>query len=173
MKQIKKCIFSDLQTLREISHNTYKDSFISISGEEIMKSYLKTAFNAKTLQSELANPYSEFYFLYYNNSLAGYFKINEFTAQTDIFDSKSLEIQRLYINKEYQHMGFGKYLMDNITDIAVAKNKLYIWLGVWEKNANAIAFYEKNGFCKFSKHVFYMGADAQTDYIMKKNIAYI
>ncbi|NMC55975.1 MAG: GNAT family N-acetyltransferase [Eubacteriaceae bacterium] len=173
MKSIKKCVFSDLSVLAEISRETYKDSFIFLSGEEIMAAYLKTAFNTKTLQSELANPYSEFYFLYYNNHLAGYFKINQYAAQTDIFDSKSLEIQRLYIKKEYQNMRLGKYLMEIITDMAAEKDKLYIWLGVWEKNENAIAFYEKNGFYKFSTHLFYMGSDAQTDYIMKKTIVNI
>lgn len=168
MKYIKKCALSDLPALIEISHDTYKDSFISLSGEEIMSDYLKTAFNAKTLESELANFDSEFYFLFYNNNLAGYFKINQYTAQTDIFDSKALEIQRLYIKKEYQKLGLGRYLMDNIINIALKNDKLYIWLGVWEKNESAIAFYEKNGFYKFSTHLFYMGDDAQTDYIMKK-----
>lgn len=173
MRYIKKCTLSDLPVLIDISCNTYRNSFILLSGEEIMTSYLCTAFNAKTLQAELDNPYSEFYFLYYNNNLAGYFKINELAAQTDIFDAKSLEIQRLYIIKQYQNMGLGKYLMDCIADIAVKKSKLYIWLGVWEKNVKAIEFYEKNGFYKFSTHLFYMGADAQTDFIMKKNIVNI
>ncbi len=170
MKFIKKCVSSDLQALKQLSHDTYREAFIALSGEEIMTAYLKSAFDAKTLQSELNDPYSEFYFLYYDNCLAGYFKINEFTSQTDILDTKSLEIQRLYIKKEYQKMKLGRYIMDYIADIAVKKDKLYIWLGVWEKNESAIAFYKKNGFYIFSTHIFYMGADAQNDYIMKKNL---
>lgn len=173
MRYIKKCTLPDLPVLIDISCNTYRDSFILLSDEEIMTLYLSTAFNAKTLQSELENKYSEFYFLYYNNNLAGYFKINEHTAQTDIFDAKSLEIQRLYIIKQYQNIGLGKYLMDIITDIAIKKDKHYIWLGVWEKNVKAIEFYEKNGFYKFSTHIFYMDDDTQNDYIMKKNIVYL
>jgi hypothetical protein len=99
MKSIKKCTSSDLPALKKISYDTYKDAFISLSGEEIMAAYLKTAFDITTLKSELNNPYSEFYFFYYGDYLAGYFKLNQHTAQTDILDPKSLEIQRLYIKK--------------------------------------------------------------------------
>lgn len=170
MKSVKKCTSYDLFALEEISINTYKEAFGALNDEKIMSDYLESAFNLNTLYEELNNQFSEFYFLYYNNCIAGYFKINEHIAQTDIFDSKSIEIQRLYIKKEYQNIGLGKYIMDNIIKIAQIKEKLYLWLGVWDKNKGAIEFYEKNGFYIFSTHLFYMGNDMQNDFIMKKNI---
>jgi ribosomal protein S18 acetylase RimI-like enzyme len=45
-----------------------------------------------------------------------------------------------------------------------------IWLGVWEKNHNAIGFYTKNGFITFDKHLFLLGDDQQTDLLMKLEI---
>ncbi len=49
--------------------------------------------------------------------------------------------------------------------------KKSIWLGVWEENPKAIRFYEKNGFVPFSRHIFKMGDEEQTDIMMRKIIA--
>ena len=53
---------------------------------------------------------------------------------------ESLEVERIYIKSSFQKHGLGKYLLNNAIEIAIANNKKNIWLGVWEKNENAIAF---------------------------------
>jgi ribosomal protein S18 acetylase RimI-like enzyme len=48
--------------------------------------------------------------------------------------------------------------------------KRYAWLGVWEKNTSALAFYRKKGFTEAGTHTFRMGEEDQTDYIMKRQV---
>lgn len=60
------------------------------------------------------------------------------------------------------------YLLNKAIEIAMEFNKKKIWLGVWEKNENAIAFYEKMGFVQTGSHSFYMGNEEQVDFIMTK-----
>ena len=67
-------------------------------------------------------------------------------------------------------MGIGKILLDKAIELALDRKKDYIWLGVWEKNEKALAFYKKNNFIKISQHSFFMGDDEQLDYIMKKDL---
>lgn len=55
-------------------------------------------------------------------------------------------------------------------DIAISQNKEAIWLGVWEKNDNAIDFYKKIGFVQAGAHSFYMGDEEQMDIIMTKSL---
>ena len=64
--------------------------------------------------------------------------------------------------------GVGPALMQACMDIAKELKKSVIWLGVWEKNSRAIAFYQKWGFEKFGEHIFPIGDDPQTDWLMKK-----
>jgi ribosomal protein S18 acetylase RimI-like enzyme len=45
-----------------------------------------------------------------------------------------------------------------------------IWLGVWEHNHQAIKFYTTWGFEKFGDHLFLLGDDPQTDWLMKKEL---
>jgi len=83
---------------------------------------------------------------------------------------ESLEIERIYIKKEFQKHGLGKYLLNKAIELAMECNKRKIWLGVWENNENAIGFYKKMGFVQTGTHSFYMGDDEQTDFIMTKTL---
>lgn len=168
--KIKKCTASDFDTLRELSIQTFYETFAPLNTPQNMDTYLETAFHVDRLRKALNDPHSEFYFLYRNDQLAGYLKLNEAPSQTEINDLDSLEIERIYIASDFQGMGLGRYLMAHACKIAIARNKHYIWLGVWEKNEKAIRFYKQNGFYEIGSHTFVIGVDAQTDYIMKKDL---
>jgi len=170
MLTFRKCIIADLQQLRDLSEKTYNDTFEKFCSKEIMRTYLSEAFNAGKIFQELNNEHSAFYFAYKNESLAGYIKINEFPAQTDINDEESLELERIYLLRPFQGYGYGKELLEKAISIAAEKRKKYIWLGVWDKNSKAIGFYVKNGFRISGEHVFVMGEEQQYDYLMKKEL---
>ena len=168
---LRKCMMEDLDVLRDLSIRTYYETFAHLNDPEDMQAYLDEAFETGKLSNELNNPDSMFFFLYFNGTLAGYLKLNEAPSQTDINDTDSLEIERIYVAGEFQGEGLGRYLMEKAIAITTERKKKYAWLGVWEKNEKAIRFYEKNGFYKIGTHTFVMGEDAQNDYVMKKDLA--
>jgi ribosomal protein S18 acetylase RimI-like enzyme len=133
-----------------------------------MKAYLDEAFSTEKLRAELANEDSEFYFLYADRALAGYIKLNEHRAQTDLNDSSSLELERIYVTPEFQGKSLGGVLMEKALELAIQRRKAYIWLGVWEKNEKAIGFYKRCGFYIIGKHSFVMGDEVQSDFVMRK-----
>jgi diamine N-acetyltransferase len=47
----------------------------------------------------------------------------------------------------------------------------HLWLGAWERNARAIAFYRKMGFADVGQVDFYVGPDRQTDRVMVASMA--
>ena len=165
---IKKCTHEDLFILQKISYETFNDTFKSQNSPENMKAYLEAAFNLKQLEKELSNRSSEFFFVYFNNEIAGYLKTNTSDAQSEAMGAESLEIERIYIKNEFHKHGLGKFLLNKAIEIAMEHNKKEIWLGVWEKNENAIAFYKKMGFVQTGVHAFYMGDEEQMDLIMTK-----
>lgn len=165
-----KCTANDIDELRELSIRTYFETFAHLNTPEDMDAYLKDAFDRNKLIGELSNANSEFYFLYFNDKLAGYLKLNEAPSQTDINDEASLEIERIYVSGEFQGEGLGRYLMEQALRMAAERKKQFAWLGVWEKNEKAIRFYTRNGFYEIGTHKFVMGEDVQTDYIMRKDL---
>ncbi|KEO76401.1 GNAT family N-acetyltransferase [Paenibacillus polymyxa] len=168
--KIIKCSREDLQILQEISIETFFDTFKDQNSPENMNAYLEKAFNFKQLEEELSNDSSEFFFIYFNEELAGYLKVNMNNAQSEKMGNESLEIERVYIKNSSQKHGLGKYLLNKAMEIAMEHNKKEIWLGVWEKNENAIAFYKKMGFVQTGAHSFYMGDEEQIDFIMTKTM---
>lgn len=167
---LKKCTIEDLPVLQKISYETFNETFKHQNSPENMNSYLERAFNLKQLEKEILTISSQFFFAYFNNEIAGYLKINTNDAQSEKMGDESLEIERIYIKNKFQKHGIGKYLFNKAMDIAVKSNKQKIWLGVWDKNENAIAFYEKMGFFQTGAHSFYMGDEEQIDFIMTKTL---
>lgn len=167
---IKKCTLEDLPILQTISYETFNDTFKYQNSPENMDAYMERAFNLKQLEKELANSSSQFFFVYFNNEVAGYLKVNTDGAQSEEMGDESLEIERIYIKNKFQKHGLGKYLLSKAMELAMEHNKQKIWLGVWEKNENAIAFYKKMGFVQTGAHSFYMGDEEQTDFIMEKTL---
>ena len=167
---IKRCTLEDLHKLQDICYETFNETFKDQNSPENMKAYLEMAFNLKQLEKELSNSSSQFFFVYFNNEAAGYLKVNINEAQSEKMGDESLEIERIYIKSKFQKHGLGKYLFNKALEIAQELNKKKIWLGVWEKNENAIAFYKKMGFVQTGAHSFYMGDEEQTDFIMTKTL---
>lgn len=142
--QLKQCTLEDLDDLQKISKYTYMDTYYDkqfrhMISLDTINTHLERAFNKNQLKRELSNVSTSFYFIYFNDELAGYIKINVDDAQSDSLGDQALEIERIFV-----------------------------WLGVWEKNLSAIQFYENTGFSRFSTHDFQFGNDVHTDFIMRK-----
>ncbi|OYQ67692.1 GNAT family N-acetyltransferase [Aerococcus sp. 1KP-2016] len=163
----------DLDALRAISIETFTDTFGSYNTPEDLAVYLETNYDQAKLSNELTNENSAFYFV--KNSataeIVAYLKLNWEDAQTEVFDEATLEIERIYVRPTFKRRGIGQLLMTHAIETAKSKGLTHVWLGVWEKNANAMKFYQKNGFKRRGEHVFMVGDDRQVDYILMKEIA--
>ena len=164
---IQKATLNNIEQLQKIGRETFSETFSSSNTEENMKQYLEEGFSIEKLTDELNNENSEFYLALSETNLIGYLKINFGASQTELKDEKSLEIERIYVLKEFHGKKVGQVLYQKAIEIAKQKNSDYIWLGVWEENPRAISFYKKNGFVEFDKHIFRLGNDEQTDIMMK------
>lgn len=164
---IKKVSLSDLAALQQIGSTTFVQTFAEHNSEDDMADYLETSYSLEKLTNELNNPFSEFYFACIHEQVVGYLKINTGTAQTEHKDLLAFEIERIYVDAAYLGKRVGQILFEKAIELAKEKKVSYVWLGVWEENHRALAFYKKNGFVPFDKHIFKLGKDAQTDIMMK------
>ena len=164
---VRKITPSDIIELQNIGKLTFAETFSSENSETNMKEYLENGFSTEKLTAELTDQNAEFYFAELDGKTIGYLKVNVGESQTEIKDKNALEIERIYVLKEFHGKKVGQILYDKAIELAKEKNVEYVWLGVWEQNPRAIRFYEKNGFKAFDKHVFKLGNDEQTDIMMK------
>lgn len=165
--ELRKCMPSDWRTLQRFGRAIFRDTFADMNTPENLRAYLDNAFGEKSVKEELANPDSEFWLALAEGEVAGYLKVNFRSAQMDLQDENSMEVQRIYVSKDFQGQGVAQILMEKARELAAAAAVDFIWLGVWEHNPRAIRFYEKMGFESFSSHTFLMGDEEQTDILMK------
>lgn len=168
--KIRNVNIQDIEKLKGIGERTFTETFSSDNSEENITEYLDNGFSTEKLKTELTDINAEFYFAELKGRVIGYLKVNSGQSQTEIKDKNYLEIERIYVLKEYHGKKVGQLLYEKAIKIAKSKNAEYVWLGVWEKNPRAIRFYEKNGFVAFDKHIFKLGNDKQTDIMMKLKI---
>lgn len=167
---IKKVTINDTDQLQKIGRQTFFETFSAGNTEADMKKYLEEEFSIEKLTAELNNRNSQFFFAELDNTIIGYLKLNIGQSQTELKDDKGLEIERIYVLKEFHGKKVGQLLYDKAMQIARQTNADYVWLGVWEENPRAINFYRKNGFVAFDKHFFKLGNDEQTDIMMKLHL---
>ncbi|RQO70594.1 GNAT family N-acetyltransferase [Pedobacter sp. KBW06] len=168
--RFKKVEASDVALLQEISRKTFLETYAAQNTAENMQHYLDKDFGLESLLAQINNPDSGFHLVWLGDQPAGYLKVNTGLSQTEPNMEQGLEIERIYVLQEFQGMKIGQLLFEHSIAIARKAGKAYIWLGVWEENGKAIAFYQKNGFVQFGTHVFKLGGDEQTDFLMKLDL---
>lgn len=167
---IRSCDANDLEVICGLGRRTFRETFSDKNAPENMDRYLDEAFDPGSILSQLEGPGSSFFILEVDGKAAGYLKVNLGSAQTDIHDPESLEVERIYVAKEFQGMGLGRRLMDFAVGSAASLGRKWVWLGVWEENRKAIGFYERCGFRRIGTHTFTLGSDKQTDLVMRLDL---
>jgi diamine N-acetyltransferase len=169
--QLVPVILSEILDLQAISRQTFFDAFGEVNTNEDMNHYLEVNLSIEQLTSELNQAATSFYFAKNEKEILAYLKINEADGQSEKRAMPSMEIERIYVRKEFQNRGVGQFLLDHSIQITKDKQLKLIWLGVWEHNVSAIRFYERNQFQFFGKHSFMLGSDEQTDLLMELKLA--
>lgn len=168
--EIRRVTLAEAGQLQKIAKQTFSEAFSTGNTEANMEKYFEEGFSLGRLSSELEDNNSAFYFATLEKKVIGYLKLNFGQSQTDLKDDRALEIERIYVLKEFHGKSVGQLLYDKAIQIARQANADYVWLGVWEENPRAIRFYKKNGFVEFDKHIFQLGDDKQTDIMMKLDL---
>ena len=168
--RITRCTPDDLDDLVWIARKTFRETFAGQNTAEDMAAYLASAFSPEKLAAELRCPNSALFLARESGAPVGYLKLNRSTAQTERAPENTTEIQRLYVFSGAKGCGIGSQLIRLAEETARAWGCGTLWLGVWEHNLPAQRFYRSHGFERFSQHVFRLGSDAQTDFLLKKEL---
>jgi GNAT superfamily N-acetyltransferase len=125
---IRKATTSDTAALQSISRQTFMETFAADNSEENMRQYLEESLSVKKLDEELNDINAEFYFAVKDDEVIGYLKINTGQSQTEIKDVHSLEIERIYVRKEFHGKKVGKLLLEKALELAKDKvQRMYGW----------------------------------------------
>lgn len=170
--KIRRAALEDAEMLAELSYRTFYDAFHAHpkNAPEDLADYMEKAFSVEQTRRELADAKSIFLVAEIENEIAGYAKVIIGAIEDGISAEKPIELNRLYSHQKFLGKGVGARLMDECFKIARENDCDAMWLGVWEFNPRAQAFYEKYGFREVGRHIFQLGSDPQIDLLMQKDL---
>ncbi len=158
----------DRELIADMSRQTFYETFAAHNSKENMDKFMMEQFSADLLMQEVGAEGNIFLLAYDGDEPAGYVRLRENNNPPELENANAIEIARIYATASSIGKGVGKALMQACISTGLAKKKEVLWLGVWEHNQRAIDFYMKWGFEKFATHLFLLGDDPQTDWLMRK-----
>jgi diamine N-acetyltransferase len=161
---------NDASLLAELGAHTFSETFAADNTPEDMAAYLASSFSLAQQTTELADPASIFLIAEVDGVAAGYAKLYAGQPAEGVEGAKPVELVRLYVSSQWLGRGVGEAMMRACIDEARQAGHETIWLGVWERNGRAQAFYRKWNFRAVGNHVFDLGSDKQTDILMERPV---
>jgi ribosomal protein S18 acetylase RimI-like enzyme len=161
---------ADAARLAALAERTFRAAFGSLNTRENMDAHCANAYGETIQASEIANPDVETFVCDDSVELVGYVQLRWGTAPPCVLASRPAEIQRIYVDQQWQGKGIAQALMSQALTAAVRGNADQVWLGVWENNPRAMAFYQKFGFNTVGHHIFQLGDDPQNDWILCRDV---
>jgi ribosomal protein S18 acetylase RimI-like enzyme len=168
---IRGAVPSDAAGLAELAARTFRDTFAAENAAEDMALHLARAYGPQQQGRELADPQIITLLADANGESVGYAQLRRGPAPACVTGEAPIELWRFYIEREWHGHGIAQALMNQVEREARNAGARMLWLGVWERNERAKAFYRKCNFVDVGSHVFVVGSDAQTDRILVRSIA--
>ena len=168
---IRQATTADAALFAELARSAFVDTFARDNTPEDMAAYCAEAFGEETQRREIADERNIVLIAERSGDVVGYAMLRTGDVPESVADRNAIEIARLYSVARVIGTGVGAALMQRCLDIAVERGHRSVWLGVWEHNPRAIAFYEKWGFVDVGAKSFVLGKDHQTDRVMMRVVA--
>lgn len=162
---------ADAAWLAALAERTFRETYTEFNTPENMEAYVAEHFGPDRQAAELRDPAMVTLVVEANREAAGYAQLARGPAPSSVAGPAPMELVRFYVDRPWHGRGLAQTLMAATVDTARLAGARTLWLGVWERNGRAIAFYRKCGFEDVGTHTFVLGTDHQRDRVLVRQLA--
>ena len=156
----------DASRLAEFATRAFTQTYAEFNTAEDIRDYIASSYGLTRQKRELSDPAMITVLAESGDALIGYAQVRRKEVPSCVTQEAPAEIYRFYVDASAHGKGVAQRLMDESMNAARDLGAKNIWLGVWERNARAIAFYRKRGFIEIGEQHFQLGSDRQRDLVM-------
>ncbi len=169
--RIRHATAEDAAALAEFGARTFSETFAAENTAEDMRLHLASAWSPALQHAEIEDPTLDTLLAFSREGvLAGFAQLRADYAPSAVPTERAFEIKRFYVDRPWHGSGLARELMSAVEAQARRRGARELWLGVWERNPRAQAFYRKCGFEKVGTQIFVVGTDPQTDHVMLRRL---
>jgi diamine N-acetyltransferase len=163
---IRTAIVADAVVVADLARRTFYDTFAATNDPADMALYLEKAYSVDRQTREIADRDMTTLLVEESGNAIAYAQIRADHIPECVTGPAPIELWRFYVDRAWHGRGVAQALMDHVKIVAAERGAKTLWLGVWERNDRARAFYAKCGFTDAGEHIFLFGNDPQTDRVM-------
>ena len=163
---IRAATIADAAVLAELARRTFYDTFASTNDPTDMALFLAESYGVDQQTLELNNRDNTTLLVEEDGEAIAFAQIRAGHVPDCVSGAEPIELWRFYVAHQWHGRGIAQSLMDRVKTEARVRGAKTLWLGVWERNDRARAFYAKCGFTDAGEHLFLFGTDPQTDLVM-------
>lgn len=167
---IRPATHEDAAALALLAERTFRATVGAANRAEDMDAHCRNSYSAARQADEIARIDGATLLGLANDALIGFIQLRWGTVSSAIASLAAGEIQRLYVDAPWHGRGLAKALLQAGLAVLRAHHLDHVWLGVWEHNPRARAFYRKCGFVDVGEHIFQLGDDPQRDVLMARRV---
>lgn len=156
----------DAAMLADLARATFYDAFAATNDAADMDLHLKRAYSVRQQAAEIQDSGITTLLVEQGSSAIAYAQIRDHHVPACVTGPAPIELWRFYVDREWHGRGVAPALMERVKVESRSRGAKTLWLGVWELNNRARAFYAKCGFADVGEHIFLFGTDPQTDRVM-------
>jgi ribosomal protein S18 acetylase RimI-like enzyme len=164
---LRPAVAADAALIAELGARTFSETFAADNSPGDLEAYLRSAFSPDLQGAELADPRNRFFVLEAEGAAIGYAQLRAGATPPEVVGPRPIELARIYVVRARLGRGMGARLLDHVLAEARRGGAETVWLGVWEHNERALAFYRKRSFRLVGDHTFWVGSDPQRDLLME------
>lgn len=167
---VRRATDDDASRLAEFARRTFVETFAADNTAEDMTAHVARSFGPAIQLAEIRDPATITLLAELGPHMAGFAQVRRGTPPPCVTGAAPVELHRFYVDRPFHGRGIAHALMRSADDAARELGGQTLWLGVWERNPRAIAFYTKCGFVDVGEHAFIFGTDRQTDRVMARSV---
>ncbi|MBP6078466.1 MAG: GNAT family N-acetyltransferase [Xanthomonadales bacterium] len=161
----------DAKALAALAEATFRDTFSAANTTENMDAHCRVSYGEAAQVREIADASMRTFVAEHEGALVAYAQLRFGPAPACVRGEHPGEILRLYVHRDWHGRGLAQQLMDACLAALRDRGADVAWLGVWEHNPRAIAFYRKFNFTEVGDHIFPVGDDPQRDIVMMRPLS--
>jgi ribosomal protein S18 acetylase RimI-like enzyme len=159
---------ADAAALAELAERTFRDAFEAMNDPADMALHCERTYGAELQAAEIADPEVRTLVVERAGRLVAFAQLHLAPhGPPCVPDGEGVvELRRIYVDQRFHGHGLAQELMRRVLDLAARHGARQLWLGVWEHNARAQAFYRRFGFTEVGAHTYVVGSDPQRDLVL-------
>lgn len=165
---IRRATEDDAERLAEMARRTFVETFGPDNTAENMAMHVAQSFGTDIQLGQIRDARMVTLLAEIGSTMAGFAQVRRGAWPPCVTGDSPVELWRFYVDRPFHGRGIAQALMGAVEQVARELDAHTLWLGVWERNPRAIAFYAKCGFVDVGAHGFIFGTEEQTDRVMAR-----